>query len=159
MCKHVFKRGKNSGKRCLVNGKGVYCSRHKPSKKSVDKCAICLCQMNSGIHVTNCNHKFHTKCINQHKKYNDKCPLCRAVIGGKRPEPEEESYDAEQIDRDSESEEFERDWESGEFESESGEFESDWESGEFESDWEEEMHTYISRQTTSSVTITTVINF
>lgn len=44
-------------------------------------CSICLDILtNTNIITTNCNHSFHTECLNLHKQYNDNCPLCRRKI-------------------------------------------------------------------------------
>ena len=44
-------------------------------------CGVCYTELNSDNTVnTNCNHKFHRKCIIKWKSINDTCPLCRAKL-------------------------------------------------------------------------------
>jgi hypothetical protein len=48
--------------------------------KLPDACSICTNPfINTVCTITNCNHKFHTKCLSNHKKsnYGNKCPLCK----------------------------------------------------------------------------------
>ena len=43
-------------------------------------CCICLENLDSNIKTIDCNHQFHTDCINAVKvKREIKCPLCRSV--------------------------------------------------------------------------------
>ena len=75
----------------------------KSRKKSVfiDKneeyCPICMetLKENKNICITECSHKFCSKCILKHSKKNNNCPLCRntLVIGFDNPEFTEEDMD------------------------------------------------------------------
>ena len=49
------------------------------SKSNNNICSICLENINSEC-ITKCKHVFHNECINEWKKYNNKCPLCREEI-------------------------------------------------------------------------------
>ena len=45
-----------------------------------DICSICINPFTNTVNIqTTCNHKFHLKCINNHKKtqYGFKCPMCK----------------------------------------------------------------------------------
>lgn len=46
------------------------------------ECSICLdvVENNELIKLINCNHVFHKYCINEWKKINNTCPLCRKNI-------------------------------------------------------------------------------
>ena len=43
----------------------------------MNTCVICLSNITNSIYITECNHKFHTKCLNQWYKYKKNCPICR----------------------------------------------------------------------------------
>jgi len=43
-----------------------------------EKCSICLEDLETNIHVLECNHKFHLACIQNVR--NPECPLCRAPL-------------------------------------------------------------------------------
>lgn len=45
------------------------------------KCVICLDNVYKTNHIkTLCNHLFHNECLDNWKKNNRKCPLCRTII-------------------------------------------------------------------------------
>ena len=44
------------------------------------KCSICLCHLGKKKFITECNHKFHYKCILRWILNNDTCPMCRQII-------------------------------------------------------------------------------
>ena len=46
------------------------------------KCAICLGIMKHDdlITITNCNHKFHSACLEEWKKKDNRCPKCRKPL-------------------------------------------------------------------------------
>lgn len=46
----------------------------------MDNCPICYESMSLGIIVTNCNHAFHTGCLNIWKTRNNNCPMCRTRL-------------------------------------------------------------------------------
>ena len=49
-----------------------------PEQKSRIECSICLEQLGrQRVSRMNCQHYFHTACINQWLQVNDKCPRCR----------------------------------------------------------------------------------
>ena len=58
----------------------------KETMKAIDnecplECPLCLELMKENITIAlPCGHIFHTKCINQALRYNNKCPNCRRVI-------------------------------------------------------------------------------
>jgi len=54
----------------------------KETIKAIDnECPICFEPMTKNITIAlPCRHIFHTKCIKQALKYNNKCPNCRRVI-------------------------------------------------------------------------------
>lgn len=46
-------------------------------------CAICCCEFDGNIYITECNHKFDLKCILlwiNSSRYNKLCPICRSSI-------------------------------------------------------------------------------
>lgn len=43
-----------------------------------DLCSICLCELDTDLYKTSCNHIFHLNCIRKIKNYL--CPLCRKNI-------------------------------------------------------------------------------
>lgn len=46
-----------------------------------ENCSICLEPLIKNVVVTNCNHKYHKKCLKRLKKSNlIECPICRTVI-------------------------------------------------------------------------------
>ena len=50
-------------------------------KATTNKCPICFEPMTKNITIAlPCGHIFHTKCIKQALRYNNKCPNCRRVI-------------------------------------------------------------------------------
>ena len=50
-------------------------------KANDNKCPICFEPMKKNITIAlPCGHIFHTKCIKQALRYNNKCPNCRRVI-------------------------------------------------------------------------------
>jgi hypothetical protein len=50
-------------------------------KATTNKCPICFEPMKKNITIAlPCGHIFHTKCIKQALRYNNKCPNCRRVI-------------------------------------------------------------------------------
>jgi len=50
-------------------------------KATTNKCPICFEPMKKNITIAlPCGHIFHTKCIKQALRYNNKCPNCRRII-------------------------------------------------------------------------------
>jgi len=50
-------------------------------KATTNKCPICFEPMKKNITIAlPCGHIFHTKCIKEALRYNNKCPNCRRVI-------------------------------------------------------------------------------
>lgn len=50
-------------------------------KAIVNECSLCLELMKENITIAlPCGHIFHTKCIKEALRYNNKCPNCRSVI-------------------------------------------------------------------------------
>jgi len=47
-----------------------------------DRCNICLSQIKSGetIRILECNHNFHSECLDKWLIENDTCPNCRTII-------------------------------------------------------------------------------
>lgn len=43
-----------------------------------DNCSICLNKENKEIMILPCNHNFHSDCLRQWLKNNNKCPICRS---------------------------------------------------------------------------------
>jgi len=43
-----------------------------------DNCSICLNKENKEIMILPCNHNFHSECLRQWLKSNNKCPICRS---------------------------------------------------------------------------------
>lgn len=43
-------------------------------------CSICLLKLKKNEKSLNCNHMFHTKCIDEWISNNNTCPLCREII-------------------------------------------------------------------------------
>jgi hypothetical protein len=53
----------------------------KETIKETNECPICFEPMTKNITIAlPCGHIFHTKCIKQALRYNNKCPNCRRVI-------------------------------------------------------------------------------
>ena len=54
-----------------------------------DECSICLEELYSNLIILECNHIFHTECINQLMQIDNLnkfyCPLCRDTITIKNP--------------------------------------------------------------------------
>ena len=40
-----------------------------------DDCPICFYPLDEDVHTTECNHRFHNRCINQLTR--NECPMCR----------------------------------------------------------------------------------
>ena len=90
---------KSTGKICQCPGDPIRlgrCGRHapiKPPRKKFEpfECSICMeeCTVIKEQHVTKCNHKFHTKCMNTWKSVHRKitCPLCRRDMRPPLPPP------------------------------------------------------------------------
>ena len=48
---------------------------------NIEKCCVCLSNLDNNISKLNCNHLFHTECLNNWiQKDNNTCPLCRKYI-------------------------------------------------------------------------------
>ncbi len=46
-----------------------------------DICSICMNNLNgNSVIITNCKHKFHSKCISEWYIRNNSCPLCREKV-------------------------------------------------------------------------------
>ena len=41
-------------------------------------CSICHSSLDSGIETLDCDHRFHTMCVQMWFRYKSTCPLCRA---------------------------------------------------------------------------------
>jgi hypothetical protein len=79
-CSGKTKRGnscKNRGKYCAPNETNKYCHIHVPKLDS--DCAICLSKLYDPCYL-NCNHSFHTKCVNKWLAYSNTCPVCRQPV-------------------------------------------------------------------------------
>ena len=83
----------SGGRRTKKRRKTKRNRRNRRNRKLVgangDVCSICMEAMNDSSKVRtlpNCNHKFHTKCINQWLRFNSGCPLCRGFSMWKRPQ-------------------------------------------------------------------------
>jgi hypothetical protein len=45
-----------------------------------DDCSICLNKENKEIMILNCNHNFHSECLQKWLVRNKKCPICRKEV-------------------------------------------------------------------------------
>ena len=54
----------------------------KVTINSIQECSICLGKIKNKYCITNCNHIYHTICLQRWKYSNDEfiCPLCRVEI-------------------------------------------------------------------------------
>lgn len=68
---------KKKGKYSAPNETTKYCHIHVP-KLDVN-CAICLSKLYDPCYL-NCNHCFHTNCLNKWLSYSNTCPVCRQPI-------------------------------------------------------------------------------
>lgn len=58
----------------------------------VDECAICTQELKeTNVSVSDCNHKFHFKCLHKWIKKSDTCPVCRKQLIGDTEEVKEDS--------------------------------------------------------------------
>jgi len=57
-----------------------YTSDIKHSEISQTSCVVCMCEFENRqrLRVLQCNHEFHSKCIDKWLKVNRSCPVCRA---------------------------------------------------------------------------------
>ncbi|PON77896.1 43kDa postsynaptic protein [Parasponia andersonii] len=65
--------------------------------ESVVECAVCLSSITDDAKVRllpNCNHLFHVECVDLWLGSNTTCPLCRAAVEPRVPQPEEGGSDA-----------------------------------------------------------------
>ncbi|NBU34198.1 hypothetical protein EB118_08785 [bacterium] len=81
VCQHITQ----SGTPCKYVSKTVYdgkhlCKRHLDVVKSVEDCALCLCDMGQRKNKIrlHCGHYFHLTCLSHVQKAE--CPLCRSVM-------------------------------------------------------------------------------
>ncbi len=87
VCKGVTRKGKKCDNRAKFDG---YCGKHVDDKKEqnfeeikieVEKCAICLDDIETDYTKLLCGHFYHTNCLFQNvskfTKNSGKCPLCR----------------------------------------------------------------------------------
>lgn len=64
-----------SGERCKNICTGNFCHKHGNQQQ----CAVCLAQMNdTNSRTLECNHTFHTRCLDRWKRRSHTCPMCRA---------------------------------------------------------------------------------
>ena len=56
--------------------------KHKDQEQKTEPelCSICWDSLEMHIAETDCNHKFHTKCLNTWTRKNPTCPLCRKSL-------------------------------------------------------------------------------
>ena len=47
-------------------------------------CSICHLDLNDLQRTLNCNHIFHTECINRWLERRNTCPLCRTIVPNTR---------------------------------------------------------------------------
>jgi len=47
---------------------------------TMDECIICFEELEGGIEVLKCNHKFHHKCLHGWSIYDNTCPMCRTLF-------------------------------------------------------------------------------
>lgn len=60
----------------------LYSSDSNEVYEDDELCAICLSQISKNYYQTNCDHKFHKKCLDNLVKFNNdySCPICRNEI-------------------------------------------------------------------------------
>jgi len=68
---------KKRGKYSTPDETNKYCHIHVPKLDS--DCTICLSKLYDPCFL-NCNHSFHTNCLNKWLSYNNTCPICRQPI-------------------------------------------------------------------------------
>lgn len=78
----IIKINRNNTYNVLLINKNIklyYINSNNISNYS-EECSICFEELNHNYTILNCNHIFHTKCLNQYNKFNinnnNKCPLC-----------------------------------------------------------------------------------
>lgn len=49
-------------------------------QEKIRDCSICWNTLDAHVAETDCNHKFHTKCLTTWARKNPTCPLCRASL-------------------------------------------------------------------------------
>jgi hypothetical protein len=79
-CVGIVKNGNNCKKHGLYKtsiDNNCFCIYHVP--KLEDKCVICLNYLYD-VSILDCEHKFHTRCIQKWMKLNNTCPICRSQI-------------------------------------------------------------------------------
>ena len=54
----------------------------------IERCSICLTDLEDRIKILRCDHSYHTECIDQWLNIKDICPICRTTT----KEIKEKSY-------------------------------------------------------------------
>lgn len=56
--------------------------KYEETDKKFDNCSICLNNFNDteSITITNCEHYFHSECLEEWGKYKPECPMCKKEI-------------------------------------------------------------------------------
>ncbi len=83
-CKRVFHISEN----CTCNTSIAIASKPKQKfyiNRSIQsttniECSICMNDIESNQHNTECNHTFHNNCLSDWLEVNNSCPLCRTKI-------------------------------------------------------------------------------
>jgi len=72
--------------------------QHKEYYENLETCPICLSKIGKRhIYKTDCNHKFHLKCLFIWLLKNDNCPMCRTNV--RTPDIIEQQITPEERDR------------------------------------------------------------
>ena len=50
------------------------------NQDDIQDCSICWNTLDARVAETDCNHKFHTKCLTTWARKNPTCPICRASL-------------------------------------------------------------------------------
>lgn len=77
MCKKVFSLGKKCRKKSIFED---YCKIHIPKDSKIE-CCICYYQV-KWDKILNCKHPICDRCLNRLR--DDKCPICRNKLEGRR---------------------------------------------------------------------------
>lgn len=78
---NIFVCGKHRNQSESLRGFPEQIDFDPPSESHTEQCSICM--ENENIHKlekTFCNHYFHKECLNNWKKKNPCCPLCRTEL-------------------------------------------------------------------------------
>ena len=66
----------------IRSSSGANDEKDNDNEAEVDKCTICLCELDDGEDVRRlpCMHLFHVSCVDQWLTLNKRCPICRVDI-------------------------------------------------------------------------------